>query len=285
MKITWLGWAGVEIEAGGETIVVDPMTDARAVFAPFGEVARDIELPEVVAVREPGRALAGLVTHLHRDHADAGALAAALAPGAPVLGPRHGGGGPLEELGTAQATAELERAGLPFDEVDPWTARDVGPFRVTAVPAVDGAGDPQVSWMVEADGQRLLHAGDTMWHGFWWRLVHRFGAFDLALLPVNGAAIDFPHRQPASGLPAVMTPDLAAAAAAALQARLAVPIHFGGYDFAPHYRPLGGEAGEFARAAAARGVRAAELGLGQTLDLADPDDGSLDLGESGVRSA
>ena len=267
MKVTWLGWAGVEVHAAGETLVIDPMDDAHAVFAPFGDIARDIALPPVTPPTAPGRALAGLVTHLHRDHADAPALAAALAPGAPVLGPVAGYGGTMEELGLAQASAELAEAGLAVEETEPWTTRDIGPFRITAVPAVDGSGDPQVSWIVEAEGQRLLHAGDTMWHGFWWRLVHRYGGFDLALLPVNGAELSFPHRQPASELPGAMTPEFAAAAAAALQARLAVPMHYGGYDFAPYYVPVGDEPEAFARAAAERGVTTRTLELGETLDL------------------
>lgn len=266
MQVTWLGWAGVEIEAAGETLVIDPLRDARAVFAAYGAQARDIAVPEVVGP-SAGGALAGLITHLHRDHADAEALAGAVAPGAPILGPRRGGGGPLEELGTAQAAAELEAAGLEVQETDPWTSRTIGPFLVTAVPAVDGTGDPQVSWIVEADGGRIVHAGDTLWHAFWWRMVHRYGGFDVALLPINGAAVDFPHRQPASGLPAVMTPEHAAAAAAALQAGVAVPMHFGGYDFAPHYRPVGAEPEAFARAAAARGARTRTLGIGETLDV------------------
>jgi L-ascorbate metabolism protein UlaG (beta-lactamase superfamily) len=74
MQITWLGWAGVEIAAQGERVVIDPLADPRAVFAWLGERADAVLLPEVVAPR-PG-AIAGLVTHLHRDHADADALTA-----------------------------------------------------------------------------------------------------------------------------------------------------------------------------------------------------------------
>ena len=92
MRIRWLGWAGVELEEQGERVVVDPLEDAAAVFAWMGERAAAMPRPEVIAPR-PG-ALAGLVTHLHRDHADAPALAAALADGAPVYEPQgYGGGG------------------------------------------------------------------------------------------------------------------------------------------------------------------------------------------------
>jgi hypothetical protein len=110
MRLTWLGWAGAELEAAGATVVVDPLEDAGAVFAPLGEQAAATPRPKVVPP-SAGTAVAGLVTHLHRDHADAKALAAALAPGATVLEPLAGGGDALEELALAQAEHEL--AALP----------------------------------------------------------------------------------------------------------------------------------------------------------------------------
>ena len=45
MRIRWLGWAGVEIEAQGERVVIDPLQDAAAVFAWLGERARAIQAP------------------------------------------------------------------------------------------------------------------------------------------------------------------------------------------------------------------------------------------------
>jgi L-ascorbate metabolism protein UlaG (beta-lactamase superfamily) len=38
MRLTWLGWAGAELEADGATVVIDPLDDAGAVFAPLGEL-------------------------------------------------------------------------------------------------------------------------------------------------------------------------------------------------------------------------------------------------------
>src|SRR4051794_27111037 len=78
MQGRWLGWAGLELEQEGETLVVAPLVDAAGTFAGLGDAARDVELPPVVPAR--GGAVAGLVSHLHRDHTDAGALAAALKP-------------------------------------------------------------------------------------------------------------------------------------------------------------------------------------------------------------
>jgi L-ascorbate metabolism protein UlaG (beta-lactamase superfamily) len=266
MRLTWLGWAGAELEAGDATVVVDPLEDAGAVFAPLGERAAGTPLPPVVPA-SPGKAVAGLVTHLHRDHADAKALAAALAPGAPVLEPPAGGGDALEELALAQAEHELEAAGLDRTRVAPWESVTAGPFTLTALPASDGVGDPQVAWLVDADGARVLHLGDTMFHGYWWRMARRHGPFDVVLVPVNGAVLGFPHRRPASPLPAALDPAQAAIAAEILGARLAIPIHAEGYEIDGIYQPVPDAAGRFAAAAAGRGVPVRILEPGETIDI------------------
>jgi L-ascorbate metabolism protein UlaG (beta-lactamase superfamily) len=267
MRLTWLGWAGVELEADdGATVVIDPLADAGAVFAALGDRAAGIPVPEVVAPRA-GAAVAGLVTHLHRDHTDAAALAAALAPGAPVLEPPAGGGDALEELACAQADHELDAAGLTRRAVAPWESVTVAPFTLTALPAADGIGDPQVAWLAEAGGVRVLHLGDTMFHGGWWRMARRHGPFDVVLVPVNGAVLRFPHRQPASPLPGALDPEQAALAAHLLGAALAIPIHADGYDLDGMYRPVAGAAERFAGAAAERGVPVRLLGLGETIEV------------------
>jgi L-ascorbate metabolism protein UlaG (beta-lactamase superfamily) len=267
MRVTWLGWAGAELEAGGATVVVDPLGDAAAVFAPFGERAAATPLPAVVRPTA-GRAVVGLVTHLHRDHADAAALSAALAPGAPVLEPPPGGGDELEEVALAQADAELVAAGLERRRVAPWESVTAGPFTLTALPAADGLGDPQVSWLADAGGVRVLHLGDTMFHGYWWRIARRHGPFDAVLVPVNGAVVGFPHRRPASPLPVALDPGQAAIAAEILGARLAIPIHAEGYDLDGVYRPVPDAVERFAAAAAARGVPVRTLEPGETIEIA-----------------
>jgi L-ascorbate metabolism protein UlaG (beta-lactamase superfamily) len=265
MRVTWLGWAGAELDAGGATVVVDPLEDVRAVFAPLGEKGA-AHLPHVVPP-SAGQAAAGLVTHLHRDHADAHALATALAPGAPVLEPLAGGGDALEELALAQAEHELAAVGLQRRRVAPWESAHVGPFTVTALPAADGVGDPQVAWLVEADGVRVLHLGDTIFHGYWWRMARRHGPFDLVLVPVNGAVVSFPHRRPSSPLPAVLDPTRAAIAAEILGARQAIPIHAEGYEIDGVYHPVPDAAEQFAAAAAERGVPVTILDAGEAIEV------------------
>ena len=118
-RIRRLGWSGIEIERGGDTLLVDYVLDTsdmplRAVRQPFPHAS------------EPATAVAGLLTHLHADHADpaalAAALAAALCDGAPVFRPRPAAGsGPDLEL-TAHAEAAFDAVSLDARVVGAWTS-------------------------------------------------------------------------------------------------------------------------------------------------------------------
>lgn len=259
MRWRWLGWAGVELEHGDATLVIDPLADPAAVFA--AAPPESVAHPAVVAPTAQ-RAVAGLLTHLHRDHADAVALGGALRPGAPVLEPESSTGEGLEVLGLAQAEAELAAAGLPRRRLRPWERVEHGPFAITALPAVDGLGDPQVSWLVEAGGQRIVHLGDTTFHGGLWSVAMRGGPIDVLFAPVNGAVVRFPHRRPAVDRAIVMDPPAAAQAARILGARLTVPVHAEGYAVDGVYRPCPDPQARFLREAAELelAARAPELG-------------------------
>ncbi len=268
MKVRWLGWAGVEIEAEGTAVVIDPLEDPGATFAALGDGAGEVPLPALTVPEARRTAVAGMVSHLHRDHADAGALAAALAPGATVHEPSWPGGDGAENLALAQANAELGDSGLVRRQVEQWETVEAGPFRITALPAVDGLGDLQVSWLIEAEGHRVLHLGDTIFHGYWWRMARRHGPFDLVFAPVNGPVVDFPHLQPPSVLAAAMEPEQAALAGDLLGARAVVPMHYDGYGIEPWYRPIDDAAGRFRVAAAGRAYAARVLHPGDALELA-----------------
>jgi L-ascorbate metabolism protein UlaG (beta-lactamase superfamily) len=69
MRIRLLGWAGVEIDQDGHTLIIDCIEDS------FPLISRE----EFVSPSKPGRATAALVTHLHLDHAGPVVIAAALA--------------------------------------------------------------------------------------------------------------------------------------------------------------------------------------------------------------
>lgn len=215
----------------------------------------------------PGSVSVALVTHLHSDHADPGALEHALAADGVILRPEPAAGEGLQTIAMAAAEAGLSERGLATRTVAPWETVEIGPFSLTAVPAVDGFGDPQVSWVVAAEGRRIIHCGDTLFHGWWWLIKMRCGPFDAAFLPVNGPTVDLPHRQPASTLPAAMDPFQAAQAAALLEAELAVPIHYDTLNQPPTYVQVDHPAESFVRAAAARSIPTQVLTPGASLDF------------------
>jgi L-ascorbate metabolism protein UlaG (beta-lactamase superfamily) len=264
MRVRRLGWAGLEVEASGAVAVIDLFQDVGMMRRFVGDPLESLPGPS-----NPGTVAVALVTHLHEDHTDPGALERALAPDGVILRPPPAAGDGLETIATASAEAGLAQRRLPTRTVQPWETLEVGPFSVTAVPAVDGFGDPQISWVLAADGQRIIHCGDTLFHGSWWLTKMRLGPFDAAFLPVNGPIVDLPHRQPPSTLPAAMDPVQAAEAAALLEADLAVPIHYDTLHRPPTYAQVDRPADAFAQAGAARGVRTQVLAPGEYLSFVE----------------
>jgi L-ascorbate metabolism protein UlaG (beta-lactamase superfamily) len=261
MEVRRLAWAGLEVSAAGQAAVVDLVEDFSRLHGsnPPGE--------EIPPSPSPETAVAGLLTHLHSDHADIDALGRALAPTAVVLRPERGYGGGAEVALIEKPESELEASGLASRVVKPWETVEVGPFSFTALPAADGFGDPQVSWCIAADGCRILHAGDTLFHGWWWLSALRQGPFDVAFLPVGGAVADLPPRQPPSPLPADMDPRQAAVAAKLLGARTVVPIHYGPLHEASNYVQASDPPTSLCAAAAELGVEARVLNPGERFSV------------------
>ena len=243
MLIRKLGWAGIELEADGQRLAIDPLLG-------LGDLEQFVGPPLTRLPPPSGAVDVALVTHLHRDHADPDAVDRVPI----VLRPEANEGTFLE---VAATTAQEAIGGT---VVAPWETIGVGAFTITADPAVDGFGDPQVSWVVEADGKRILHCGDTLFHGSWWKIRLRCGPLDAAFLPVNGARCQFPHRTPASPFVADMDPEQAAAAAEILEVPVAVPIHYDTIHAPPVYAQVDDPARRFAATA---GARARVMAIGE----------------------
>jgi L-ascorbate metabolism protein UlaG (beta-lactamase superfamily) len=204
LRIQRLAWAGLRLQLPGATLFIDPLVNPEA----WGAALED----PLVAVDDAVGERFVLITHAHPDHFDPMAAAVVLGQGGVLAHPTGIHPRPLPEAARTRPSAL-------------WEPQLLGDFTATPVPASDGYGDPQVSWVVSAGGRRIFHGGDTLWHGHWWRIGRQFGPFDAAFLPVNGAR--FGWRKPVSGQAGVLTPEEAAAAAAILGARRIVPIHYG----------------------------------------------------------
>jgi L-ascorbate metabolism protein UlaG (beta-lactamase superfamily) len=251
MIVRRLTWAGLELQTTEMTAVVDLLGGRPELSQWAGDPAEELLAPAAA----PGTVAVAAVTHLHSDHFDVEALQRALASDSPVLCP------------TATA-AQVGEAGLNARGVELWETVTVGSLQFTAVPAVDGFGSAQVSWVVSDEETRLIQCGDTLWHGYWWEIAERCGPLDLAFLPINAAVADFDYLQPPTGLPAVLTPEQAAAAAQVLGAREAAPIHYGTFHMPPTYIAYPNADAAFVSACVRRGVSTRLLQAGDTVDLA-----------------
>jgi L-ascorbate metabolism protein UlaG (beta-lactamase superfamily) len=204
-----LTWAGVKLVSGDTTVFIDAVgTDLWDGDAPEG----------LVPVTADTRRRYALITHTHNDHFDVDTLKEVLGDRGYVI--CH------ESIAVYVASRGLQV--IPVKDFVPVVR---GGFVFTAVPAVDGFGSEQVSWVVTVDGKRLLHGGDTLWHGGWPTVNMQFGPFDAVFLPINGARVE-QDPMPVSTL--VQTPSQAIDVALLLRAKVLVPIHFG-LDDPPNY--------------------------------------------------
>lgn len=210
LRVQRLSWAGVKMVAGDLTVFIDPWVNT--------EIWDGAWKGGVVPAQAETKRAAVLLTHLHNDHFDTKALTSIFekSPGQVVC---H-----------AKAAATVASRGFRVRALETHELSLLGDFAVTPVPAADGLDDFQVSWVVSARGRRVIHCGDTLWHGGWWKLGRQYGPFDAAFLPINGFVLKSPAVSPESGVPSDLTPEQAAAAAHVLGAKLAVPIHYGFND-------------------------------------------------------
>ncbi|WP_342315369.1 MBL fold metallo-hydrolase [Lysobacter sp. FW306-1B-D06B] len=242
LRIRRLAWAGIRLQLPQATMFIDPLVNPDA----WGSALKDPLVPVGDAIGDTSV----LITHAHPDHFDAKAAADALRNGGTLAYPNATLPLPIPQGARARPSAL-------------WEPQLIGDFTATAVPASDGYGDPQVSWVVSAGGRRIFHGGDTLWHGHWWRIGRQFGPFDAAFLPINGAR--FGWRKPVSGQPGVLTPEQAVAAAEILGARRLVPIHYG-ISGMQEYVEVDDPLGRLHQAARAKSVAIHPIAPGEWMD-------------------
>lgn len=216
MHIQRLQWAGMLIRSRNVTAVMDPM------FNSFSKQFFGQPNEPLYPLNAFGQVDVVAVTHLHSDHFDPEAIQAAWGDEVSVLVPH-------EAVETAKKAGLKQVRGMNVGDLAIF-----GHMSITAVYSADGLGDPQVAWVVEAEGKRVIHCGDTLWHGHWWEIARKYGPFDAAFLPVNGAIIENPDLA-FSGQPICLTPEQAVAAASVLGVQTLVPIHYGSFHNPPAY--------------------------------------------------
>ena len=246
LQVRKLSWAGILIETENTALFIDA-------------IAPDEKKGETSEMLSTARQADALVTHLHTDHFDRETLQT-------LLG-KHG-----RLVCLRGALDRADTRGLRVQPADMWQptffplpAMTSSPFRSPR--SMDGA-RLQVSWVVDGGGVRLFHGGDTQWHADFVDVGRAYGPFDVAFLPINGAR-QRDGRFIDQGIPAVLTPSQAVAAAQLLRARMVVPIHFGNPD-PPDYVEVPDALGEFRREASSANVSIRVLHTGESLRIDAP---------------
>jgi len=201
LKITFLRTSMLLLEAEGARILTDPW---------FGMVMRIVPV-----FRKPGIPLdqlghldGVLATHCHPDHFERASVERLTHPRLTIVG---------------CAGIEKYTAGMVSGRViglRPWETADIGPFHITATPALHtNPPPPEVNYLIDVAGVRVFFGGDTRYSPAFEAIADR-GPIDVALLPIGGTLI-FGHRT-------TMNPADAVRAANILKPRVVIPIHEGG---------------------------------------------------------
>lgn len=203
LRVTMIRCATLLLEWGDFRVLTDPWFSMRLWWIPcLRRPGIPVEaLPPVDAV---------LVSHLHPDHWDAGAVARLRpSPRAVVFPPgglaRAGGGGPG------------------WTELPPWNDVLVGEVRFFAVPGPHtGPGPNEINYVMDFSGfGRVFFGGDARFdRAVLGEVARRFAPVRLGMLPVGGTRV--------LGRRTVMSPAEAEAAADLLGAEVVIPIHEGG---------------------------------------------------------
>jgi len=249
-----LPWAGIQLTTGNATLLIDAIAGARSPIAADKDIAIDTTATQRFA----------LASHHHGDHYDRDALLAALGDRGLLV---------LQRAVADWADARGLRVQLVEHYQPVMLPRSSAAFVAFAVPAADGFGHPQVSWVIDVAGRRLLHAGDTPWHGHWWDIARAYGPFDAVFLPVNGFR-QTDARIEDSGVPMSLMPEQAVEVARILKARALVPIHYGGGG--ENYLEQDGIEGRLRTAAAKASVTLRVLAAGESWQM----DAGVGRGES-----
>jgi L-ascorbate metabolism protein UlaG (beta-lactamase superfamily) len=201
-RITFVGHSTVLVELAGVRLLTDPVLRDRVLHirrhapAPDAESTRDID--------------AVLISHTHADHFDPSSLRE-VAPARLIV--PAGSGRTMSRRGFNERTELAVGDGVEVDGVT-----------VTAVRAHhDGRRWPvgrriaSVGYRIEANGRSIYFAGDTAPFA---EIGDAAPDVDVALLPISGWGPNLHERFH-------LGPRTAAEAAAALRARVVIPIHWG----------------------------------------------------------
>ena len=250
ISITWIGHATTLIQAGGMSILTDPIFSDR-----IGGFFKRMAPPGVQGWLLP-RIDVVVISHNHRDHLDEDSVLA--------LGPRTTYVVPL-----GMARWFKQRGLWRVVELDWWETTEItgprgGRAVITLVPAqhwsARGLGDQNKSlwggYVIDAGGRRFFFGGDTGYPAAFRQIGERYPDLDYALLPIGAYAPRWFMR------PQHMSPEDAAQAFRDLGARTLIPIHWGTFHLSDE--PMGEPPVRLRAAMGADADRILQLAIGES---------------------
>lgn len=184
-SVTWIGHATMLVRLAGKNILFDPIFSERASPVNFVGPKRIVPLP--IDIPDLPRIDVVMISHNHYDHLDLPSVKrlADMPQGSPRF---------LVPLGLKAWF--IEQGITRVDEYDWWQDTQEDTLRITFVPVQHWSkrslSDTNQTlwggWVVEGEGLRIIHTGDTGYSDDFREIGERLGPFDMAFIPIGAYA-------------------------------------------------------------------------------------------------
>lgn len=220
-RFIWFGHSTLLARIAGHTVAIDPVLGPSV--SPLRFQMRRFQPPAAPLAEWPVPDIV-LLSHNHYDHLEeAGIRKLAQTPARFIV-----------PLGLSEHLARLGVRGEAITELDWWQSTDSGALRITLVPALhysgrglrDGGRSFWGGFVLQQAGETFYYSGDSAWGGHFAEIAARFP--DIAIAFIENGQYD--RRWPDNHL----FPEQTAQAAAIINARRTVPVHWGAYSMAHH---------------------------------------------------
>lgn len=221
MHVTFINHATTLIQLDGVNVLTDPMYSRRC--SPTDMAGPERVRPPGIRFEDLPRIDAVVLSHNHYDHLDVATLK------------RISDTWPRVQIFAGLGNkAFLASKGIESLELDWWESRQVGDVTITSVPnqhfsnrgLTDANGTLWSAWVLGGRNGKAYFGGDTGYGPHFATIAQKLGPMRLAVLPIGAF-------RPEWFMSAIhMSPSQAVQAAIDLDARLAVPMHFGTFSLA-----------------------------------------------------